>query len=222
MQNQPMDGDDIAATAALESRSAAVRSAAFALLRDRPPPAVQKLGEWILIESYSQDETLIPDADPDAALLGFPPYPGAKLVRLASGKKRAFYTTPDPPNKVIATIGKNKTVLDIGDFYQRVSEAIVPPDVDALQAVLEKMMTETDPEKLAAMQAGLEKMMQPQSNGFELLSALGPVMSRSGVRVVILREAPSLPPGAPAQAKRIAAVFHDDALGATVILVPLE
>jgi hypothetical protein len=222
MRDQPMDGDDGAAAAALESRSAGVRSAALAFLGDRLPPEVQKLGDWILAESYSQDETLVPDTEPDADLLGFTPYPGAHLVRLASGKKRAFYTTSDPPDKVVAAIGKGKKILDAGDYYERVTEAITPPDMDALQAEMEKMMTETDPEKLEAMQAGLEKMMQPQSNEFELLSGVGQAMIHSEARVVILRETPSSSPGAPAQARRIAAVFHDDALEATVILVPLE
>jgi len=222
MQVNPMDGDDVAAIAALQNPSAGVRSAALAMLGDRLPPRVKLLSEWILTEPYSREEDLVPDTVPDAWLLGFKPYPGARLERLASGNKRAFYTTPDAPEKVISVIGKGKKVLSSEQFYERVSEAIVPPDIDALQAEMEKMLTETDPEKLQAMQKRLEKMMQPQSSEVDVLTSLGPVMSRSGARVVILRETQAQSPDARPQATRVAAVFRDDALGATVILVPLE
>jgi len=223
MNNKPMDGDDKAVAAALESDSPAVRSAALALLGNRLPPEVKALGEWIVAESYSEDDALIPTPRPDADLLGFEPYPNARLVRLASGRGRAFYTTPDPPEKVIATIGKGKKVLDVNAFYQRISEAIVLPDMDKLMAEMEKMLAETDPEKQQAMQASIEKMMQPsQPRETDLLTVLGPVMSRGDARIIILRAVPGSTPDSPPQATRVAAVFHDDALKTTVILVPLE
>lgn len=222
MQSKPVDGDEVAAAAALDNSSASVRSAALVMLGDHLPPKAKRLREWILNEPYSQDDTLIPDTVPDADMLGFKPYPGARLERLASNRKRAFYTTPDPPDKVIGIVGRGRKVLGAEEFHERVSESIVPPDMDALQAALEKMLAETDPEKLAAMQKDMEKLMQPQSSEVDVLTSLGPAMSRVGARVIILREAPAQSPGAQPLAKRVAAVFRDDALGATVIFVPLE
>lgn len=64
--------------------------------------------------------------------------------------------------------------------------------------------------------------MQPQSSEMDLLTGLGPAMSRDDARVVIMREQPTSAPGTPPQATRVAAVFHDLRPEATVILVPLE
>jgi hypothetical protein len=222
MEEDPVAGDDEAIALALENRSAAVRSVALRLLVDRLPARVKALREWILAQPNSQDEDLVPDADPDADLLGFSPYPGARLVRFASGKQRAFYTTPDPQQKVIATIGKGKTVLDYGSFLERVSAAIELPDYEAIGAELEKLLSETDPDKMAAAQEKAAALMAPQSQGSELAAAFSPLMNRSNAQFVILREQPAPTPDTLPRIKRAAAVFREDSLGITVIFVPLQ
>src|SRR5215831_5195422 len=52
------------------------------------------------------------DPDPTAADLGAPVYPGSKLRYFATGPNRWFFTTPDPPDKVVAfyTKGGKRTV----------------------------------------------------------------------------------------------------------------
>ncbi len=217
MGEKRAEGDDAAFVAALGNRSAAVRTAALRLLEGRVPPEVRALDAFLVTSSRGQDQDLVPDPDPDADRLEFAPYPGARLVRLASGRDRAFFTTPDAPDKVVATIGKGKKVLDVEALSERMNAA-VESQMEAMNAVMEKLAAETDPAKIEAEMKKLEASQEPEGDP---LAGLGLAIGRLDARFVILREKPPSKPGSPPKIVRAAAVFRDDALRATVILVPL-
>jgi hypothetical protein len=222
MGAQPAAQDLGAILSALESSSPAVREEALSLLGDQAPAEVQSLAEWVYFGQDGEDDGLVPDAKPDADLLGFPPYPGARLVPLASGKTRAFFVTTAAPEKVIATIAKGHVVLESFELYERLNALMMPPEYEALVAELEQLLAAEEFERIPAIQAEMEEIMKPAAQVGVLMGDLGQAMLRPDARFVIVREKPAATMGATPAIGRIAAVFRDDNLDATVILVPLR
>ncbi len=222
MKTQPGTRDEAAILAALENPSPAVRQAAFALLGENTPASVKPLSQWVYFDSSGTDDGTVPDATPDADILGFPPYPGARLVPLASGKSRAFFVTSDAPEKVIATIANGKPVIETFALHERLSALMMPPEYEALMAKMEQLMTEADYDGITALNAEMDELMKTTAPVGELMGDLGQVMANPEARFVVLREKPASRPGGAPSIGRIAAVFYDSGLDGTVILVPLR
>lgn len=139
------------------------------------------------------DESRSPDPDP--ALAGS--YPGARYRYFASDATRHWFTTPDPPEKVIAFLARNGRQALTADEFKAKREA------DAQQGYMQAMMSGDESRMMAAMQQMTAKL------SVDWTSMLGNISDTGEIRYIEL---------APDQ---VVAVFDDEILHATSIVAPV-
>jgi hypothetical protein len=142
------------------------------------------------------------DPEPNPKVAGG--YPGARYRHFASSPARGWFTTPDPPEKVIAFLAKGgKKVLSGEEMKGAAKPQAFDPE--AYQKEVMAAVTSNDPAKMEALLKSVPTPKPPPTDwtaGFEGMTRVGEI------RYVML---------SPDQA---VAVFRDDALHATSIVAP--
>ena len=202
-RNQPLtEGDQKLVLRAVESPYPSVRMTALGSL-DREnadhyyarldPAAKYDYSDWL---SATEDEV--------ADVPGVPVYPGARYRFFASGPSRAFYTTRDPQEKVLAfytRAGKKDYSADeLGALASK------QPDVNLMMELAKK-----DPD---AVQAEITKFTQAATGNTTIdLGTTGVV----NARYVVLDKVEFAGVMKPT---RVLVIYKDELLGRTAVVVP--
>lgn len=196
--------------AALNDPHAIVRTAAF----DLAGQLNEERWTRMLLREQSGEKVmggLLPDEIP-----GVEKYPGATYWYFASSERRAFFTTPDPPQKVIAHFSKGgRRVADSKQLKAETRAAMNPEDPMAMaRAMQEAMAKGKDPQTIIAeMQKNAPKSSTDWGGGLE---------GDEGVvtpKIVVLETKDYMGKKIPA---RVVMVFKDEAMGATAIVFPID
>lgn len=139
------------------------------------------------------DETR--DREPDPAVAGS--YPGARYRYFASDATRHWFTTPDPPGKVIAFLTRDgKQALTADEFKAKAG-------ADMQQAYMNAAMSGDEKKIMEAMQ------QMTATSGIDWTTTLQDISGTGEIRYITL--APD----------HVIAVFADDILHATSIVAPV-
>ncbi len=157
---------------------------------------------------------LIGGVVPDAKKLGAAPYPGATYWYFASDGESDFFTTPEPPEKVLAFYAKDgKKALTLAELKAKTEAALKAPQKDPM--AIARMMQE-------AMAKGEDprKIMERMSKGGTTPSVDWGrnIEKKDGVvnpRYVIVTENPFFGMSVPAS---VVVVFKDEIMGATSVV----
>jgi hypothetical protein len=215
---EPMDKVDQALVLqALSSPFPGVRSDAAVIAAKLSDPAISDR----LARTYDRTPraSVLPyvaDKIPTASSLGGDVYPGATYDHLASGPRRAFFTTSDPPDKVVAFYAKGgKTAQTMADLQSARTSAGQPNPAE----IMRRIQRGEDPQKVIA---DIQAQAMRGASSDTWTKAIEGERGVENPRFIELVPAvvPMRPGVVPAPAK-IVIVFTDLLLRRTAILFPI-
>lgn len=195
----------------------AVRLAAMALAwKDKELQAwAERSYETVGKVGFIDRVRLWPDIVPSDKELGAPAYPGATYRYFASGPKRAFFTTPDPPAKVTAFYGTgSRKVLTAAQLRAAAARGADPAAMATMMrdpAYARKMAE--DARKLQAMVAS-GAVPEQQSDWTKTVEDVEGI---EAPRYVVLQETTMFGMTSPS---KVVIVWKDAKLGKTAVVFP--
>lgn len=208
LADSPRADDAALARDGLDSPFPAVRSAAAELAHGLEDRGLKLLANRIAHRSAIKGTGLLAEEPPPAKSLGAAPYPGARYRFAASQAGMAVFSTPDPPESVLAFYAKGRKALT-GDQLkaQRRTRSSKRDDQALAQEMMAALMQGKDPQKVMEGLGEAEQARQTEwGKGIEGEAGI------TGTRYLVLEEA-----GPQRIPVRVLAVYRDEALGATAL-----
>ena len=208
--------DTAAIVAALDSPYPGVRRAAAKVLPSAPGTASaqawSKRDYSAVYRSSDRDAgEWVADPVPGAAELGGAPYPGARYVYFASGPRRAFFSTTDPVEKVVASYVKGGTKpMTLAEVKAPKSQAKPDP-----AEVMRRMQSGEDPMKVVAE---LQGKAMSQSASSEWTKGIDGAPGVENPRFVEIVQGGVV--NGQVRQPRVVIVYRDALLGKTAIVFP--
>ena len=214
---EPVEAEDGAAiVSALNSPYPAVRRAALKVLprapgSDAAQGVVKRDYEKVFGSSARDPREYSADKVPDVKELGAPSYPGSQFVYLASGPRRAFFTSADSVAKVVAYYAKG------GAKPMTLAELKAPrpktkPDPSE---IMRRVQAGEDPMKVVA---DLQSKAMGQSSTSEWTKGIDGEPGVEDAQFVQVSAAGVV--GGQALQARAVGVYRDTVLGKTAIVFP--